>query len=367
MSRLLNCCVVSLSLVASAQDGGAAAGWYVSGQGTASYLVSAVDPGVCGTRAARVSAKSADAKGPVAVMQTFLATAYRGARVRYAATVDVRDVTGWAGLFFRADGAQKKTLAFDDLRARPLRGTRACARVSVVVQVPKEAELLSLGLSLEGPGALELSDVALERVDGNVALTAGLSQTHGRVGNVWFTDALVSTSQAIDLRMKLPRRAPGDWRDSTGDMEARVEGEQVVARMYKVDTGSMPMVFSGSLRVKHADGVTTIEGEWGTQQQKNPVRITLSPEALDMKWGFYERHLKAEPAPQLQEGCRFYAQKAGGTAYSDALEVCGGVLSATPPPVQTVMAFLANGFRRLGTGLSVPPPAVAPVPPAQLR
>lgn len=63
----------------------------------------------------------------------------------------------------------------------------------------------------------------------------------------------------------------------------------------------------------------------------------------------------------------FYAQRASATGYSDALEVCGAVLSPTPPPATTVMAFLMEGFRRLGDGLPSPTAPVAPVLPDSSR
>lgn len=347
-------------------DGGLATGWYVSGKQTSAYAVSSVDTGACGTRAARVASKAAGVKGPLAVMQTFRADDYRGARVRYSATVDARQVKGWAGLFFRADGTQGRTQGFDDMNPRPLRGEVRCAKVFVVADVPESAELLSLGVALNGEGQVELSDVALERVDPKaVALTSGVHHVHGRIDDVWFTGDELSTNQNGDQRLKVLRRAPGQWGDASGDTEILIDGDHVRAKLFKA-SGVTPLMLSGDFTLKHVDGVTTIEGQWGTGSARYPLTVSLSRTRLDTKWGFYERHLVAEPAPQLQEGCVFYAQRAAN-AYSDALEVCGAVLSATPPPATTVMAFLMEGFRRLGSGLPTPSAAVAPVLPDSSR
>ncbi len=366
MSRCLLSCTLLFSMVAGAQsDAGLARGWFVSGAGASAYDVTTVDVGACGTRAVHVTTKGLEPKGPIGVLQTFRADDFRGARVRYTATVDAHELTGWGGLFFRADDATRKTLAFDDMRARPLRGTRSCARLSVVVDVPATAELLSLGLSLAGPGTLELSDIALEKVPAGEPVTSGPGQVEGRIGDVWFTDALVSSNINTRFNLKLTRRAPGVWNDATGDAEARIEGDRVITKLLSISTGSTPLLISGALTVRHEGDITTVEGDWGTMVRKYPVKITLTPSQLDMQWGFYERHLKVEPASQLQAGCLFFAQKAGPTTYSDALEVCGGVLSPTPPPVQTVVTFLMAGFRRYGSGIPGPRPPIAPVLPVQ--
>ena len=174
---------------------------------------------------------------------------------------------------------------------------------------------------------------------------SGVGQTHGRVNAVWFTDSLLSVFET-KVGGKLSRRSPGEWRDAARDIEARVEGDRIVARLFKADTGSAAVMLTGEFTVGHEGDVTTIEGNWGTAMARYPVLITVSPKQLDMKWGFYERHLKQEPSAQLAEDCRFYGEKASLTEYRDRVELCGAVLSATPPPVQTVMAFLVSGFRR---------------------
>ncbi|MFZ5438437.1 MAG: hypothetical protein ACOZQL_00445 [Myxococcota bacterium] len=360
MHRLTFLVLLVATLARAQTDGGLAAGWYVSGKQVSAYAVSSLEPGACGGRAARVASRAQGVKGPLAVMQTFRADDYRGARVRYSATVDARQVSGWAGLFLRADGAARRTLAFDDMNPRPLRGEVRCARVFVVADVPKEAEVLSLGLALHGEGQVELSDVSFERVDARaVPLTSGVHHVHGRVDDVWFTGDELNTNQNGQLRLKLLRRAPGQWADSENDAEVTVEGDRVRARLFSALNGT-PQLFTGDFVLKHRGGVTTIEGEWGTALARYPLTVSLTSTKLDMKWGFYERHLMAEPAPQLREGCVFFAQRASATGYSDALEVCGAMLSPTPPPATTVMAFLMEGFRRLGNGLPMPQAPVAP-------
>ncbi|MFO0599203.1 MAG: hypothetical protein U0228_28105 [Myxococcaceae bacterium] len=353
--------VCLIAMGARAQDAGLAAGWYVSGKGATGYDVTSVEQARCGgKRGARVASKVPGA-GPLALLQTFRAQDYRGERMRYSATVDAQNVTGWAGLFFRADAAGKKTVAFDDMRTRPLRGTRACARVSVVVEVPREAELLTMGLVIEGGGTVELSDVAFDHTDPSMPLTTGVDQVQGRVANVYFTDEVVTTNSPGELRMKLKRQSPGVWRDDDQDASATIDGDQIVVKL--LVTGPQPQVLSGRLGIVVQDGVTTIAGDYGGAMMRYPLTITYSADRIDTKWGLYERHLKFEPAPQIAKGCRFYAERASNSQFADVMELCGGVLSPTPPPVETVMAFVMGGFKRMGSGLGIAPQRGAPVLP----
>ena len=366
VTMIVMCLLGALPRPSRAQDAGLAAGWYVSGKGAAGYEVRSLEPGRCGKRSARV-ASTTGRPGPLALLQSFRAQDYRGERLRYSATVDTQGVTGWAGLLFRADAPGRRTVAFDDMRSRPLRGTNACARVSVVVDVPREAELLTLGLVVEGGGVVELSDVSFDRTDPTMPLTSGVDQTQGRVSNIWFTEDVVTTNSPGELRLKLVRQSPGVWRDSAQDAEATVEGNELSVKLVRV-TGAQLQVLTGRFTVSTHDGVTTISGDYGAALMRYPVRITYSADRVDTKWGFYERHLRVEPAPQLASGCRFYAERASPSQYADAMELCGAVLSPTPPAVQTVMAFLMAGFKRMGSGLVAAPPPKAPrLPPAHPR
>jgi hypothetical protein len=106
--------------------------------------------------------------------------------------------------------------------------------------------------------------------------------------------------------------------------------------------------YSGTLQLRREGDTTIIEGTWGTALASYPVVIRYNRSNLDMKWGFYERHLKQERAPQLPDSCLYYSQRSV-SRQADELELCGSVLDAQPVPIQTVMAFMAVGFRRKNT------------------
>lgn len=352
---------------AAADAGVMPPGWFAAGSAPQDYVVEVVETGACGGKAARLRSVAAAPKGNVTAMQVFRADKYRGMRLRLTARVTTKDVTGWAGLWMRVDGPGKQTLAFDNMQSRPLKGSTPCAPAQVVLDVANEAEVIALGLVLEGAGTAELAGVDLEAVDDTVpttVVTAGVDEVHpeeaiGRVGNVWFSHRVVNR---LNNNVRLRLVAPGRWTDAAGNYTAKEDGERVVATALDL-AQSQPLALSGELTLRREGDVTVIEGTWGTSVKKHPVTIRFSKQAVDMTWGFYERHLKVERAPQLDADCVYYAQWASPTRQSDALQLCGEALSANPPRVQTVMAFLLSGFRRFGTGLKMDEPAQPPVLP----
>ena len=369
MSRLLTVLSSCLCTVAWAAplDGGAPlpAGWAFASKHPEHYVVEVVDVGACRAPSAVVRSAVAAPSGTASVMQVFRADRYRNTRVRFSAVVSTTDVSGWAGLWMRVDGTQKKTLAFDNMQARPLRGTTPCGRQSVVLDVANDAQVIALGLVLDGPGRGELSGLSLEVVDRTVATTSleqaqadpRLDDAIGRVGDVWFSDRIINR-QNSPAQLKLV--SPGKWSDSSGDFTASTDAERVWATAMDYSSGAA-INASGEFELKREGEITTIVGTWGTSVKTYPVTIRFSKKAVDMTWGFYERHLVVEQSPQVAPGCVYFAQWASISRLSDELQVCGVMFDARPPQVQTVMAFVLSGFRRFGTGIPIDVPPVAPV------
>jgi hypothetical protein len=111
-------------------------------------------------------------------MQSFKAGPYRGERVMLSASVKHRDVSDWAGIWMRIDGAHDELLGFDNMRDRPLRGTNnAWTPVHIVLDVPRQAEVIALGILMSGRGEAWLDDVTLTIVEISVPLTGGAAET----------------------------------------------------------------------------------------------------------------------------------------------------------------------------------------------
>jgi hypothetical protein len=89
----------------------------------------------------------------------FEIAALRGARLRFSAAIRVEDVTGdGAGPFIIAQGAP---LVHDQRR---ITGTHGWQRLAAEIEVPVQAQLIEIGVALEGRGRVCLDDVLLEVV-----------------------------------------------------------------------------------------------------------------------------------------------------------------------------------------------------------
>lgn len=123
-----------------------------------------------GARAATIQANEAPEDFST-LMQQFKADTYRGQRLRLSANVRAEAVEGWAGLWMRVDGPAGQFLAFDNMQRRPLQGTLDWSQQSVVLDVPEQGELISIGILLDGPGQVWMAGVGVEVVGPEVATT----------------------------------------------------------------------------------------------------------------------------------------------------------------------------------------------------
>ena len=115
-----------------------------------------------------------------ACRQEIAADDYRGKRIRFAAALKAVDVTmGWAGLWLRVDGAQRGTLAFDNMEDRAVKGTTGWQRHAIVLDVAPEAESVAFGALVFGEGELLLADLVFEEVSRDTPVT-GLDQHRPR-------------------------------------------------------------------------------------------------------------------------------------------------------------------------------------------
>lgn len=150
------------------------AGWHLAGSDPADYIVR-TDRGVYsgGRSGGYLGARpEVRASGFGTLMQSFRADDYRGKRLRLRASVRLRDVRGWAGLWMRIDGPDDETLGFDNMQSRPLQGTNDTWRaVQVVLDVPTTSESISFGILLSGTGETWIDDIRLEEVDASVPVT----------------------------------------------------------------------------------------------------------------------------------------------------------------------------------------------------
>ena len=141
--------------------------WFMQHAGETSFEF-AIDDQVAkeGKRSLRIKRTGKQPWGMVS--QTIKADRFRGQRVRLSAFLRLDSVEAygsgalreWSGavLMLRSQGA------LDDMRDRPLRGTKPWTRVSVEIDVPPTASVIEFGAMLSGTGTLWVDAFKLDVV-----------------------------------------------------------------------------------------------------------------------------------------------------------------------------------------------------------
>jgi len=96
---------------------------------------------------------------------------YQGKTLKMTAYVKTENVNSWAGLWMRIDYYSARTLAFDNMQNRPIKGSTNWTKYEVVLFVPKDATSIVYGALLDGTGQIWFKDVKLEVVDDSVPET----------------------------------------------------------------------------------------------------------------------------------------------------------------------------------------------------
>ena len=163
----------SLLLLAAAAHADSMEGWFLAGSSPANYDI-ARDTKVLhdGKPSGRMASNSVP-NGFGTMMQCVDAADYRGKRMRFSGYVKAQDVKRWAGLWMRVDGpgTPAKSIAFDNMQTRPIKGTSDFTQYSVVLDVANEATGVCFGILVDGEGTVWLSDVKFEAVPLSVPVT----------------------------------------------------------------------------------------------------------------------------------------------------------------------------------------------------
>jgi hypothetical protein len=147
-------------------------GWYLVGSAVEHYSTG-TDPNVSRSKQPTVYVKSIidPATGFGTASKGILAEPYRGKRLRMTAWLKTENVTGWAGIWMRIDGPNRKSLGFDNMQERPLKGTLDWKRYAIVLDVPEESIHVAFGVMLNGNGQIWADDVCFETVSRDVPTT----------------------------------------------------------------------------------------------------------------------------------------------------------------------------------------------------
>jgi hypothetical protein len=135
-----------------------------------------------GRRSASIACVPCSSPAPATLMQVVRADRYRGVRVRLAGYMKSAGVELWAGFWMRVDAAGRRSLAFDNMNPRAVRGTTAWTRYEVVLDVSEEAVQIAFGFLLAGQGQVWADRMSLTPVDPSVLSTdLGLSPEYAPV------------------------------------------------------------------------------------------------------------------------------------------------------------------------------------------
>ncbi len=144
-------------------------GWRLAGSQPEQYEAG-VDKTEQRYASAFLKSRQSSADGFGTLMQTINAEEYKGKRVRLSGLIKSEEVTGWAGLWMRADQGTK-VVAFDNMQSRAIKGTRGWQHYDVVLDIPKDATGISFGILLTGTGKVWLSSVKFDAVGADVPVT----------------------------------------------------------------------------------------------------------------------------------------------------------------------------------------------------
>jgi hypothetical protein len=153
--------------------GGSPPGWWFIQHAGAPSFEFAIDDRISkdGQRSLRIKRTGTEPFG--LILQTVRGGQFRGKRVRLTAFLRLdnvepfgrgalRDMSG-ATLLLRSQG--NGAFALDDMRDRPLRGTKAWSKAGVEIDVPPTADIVEFGATLSGTGTLWATAFKLEVVE----------------------------------------------------------------------------------------------------------------------------------------------------------------------------------------------------------
>jgi hypothetical protein len=84
-----------------------------------------------------------------------------GRTIRIEGELRTESVSGWAGLWLRADAEEEPNLFFDNMSRRPVVGTKEWARYFIDAPLPINTDWLNYGIVLSGAGIVYADNIRL--------------------------------------------------------------------------------------------------------------------------------------------------------------------------------------------------------------
>ncbi len=140
-------------------------GWFLAGSNPESYEIGVVQDSDRNSKVAYLKSIDTKIKGFGTIMQSFHPEKFLEKKVKLTCYIKSNNVKEWAGMWMRIDGEQRgKTLGFDNMQNRPIKGTTDWTEYEIILKVPKEAINISYGVLTSGTGEVLIDDFKFEIV-----------------------------------------------------------------------------------------------------------------------------------------------------------------------------------------------------------
>jgi hypothetical protein len=148
--------------------------WYRAGSQPTSYqMLIDSSAGQDGKNVLTIKSTENKIDGFGTLMQYFLPDKYLGKRIRMTGYMKSADVKSWAGFWLRVDQENsKKSLSFDNMQDRAIKGTTEWKKYEIVLDVPLNASNIAFGALLDNTGQIWFEKLNFEIVDNSVPTTS---------------------------------------------------------------------------------------------------------------------------------------------------------------------------------------------------
>lgn len=148
-------------------------GWHLSGSHPFNYKMG-IDREVFhkGKGSGFLHSVTVNSKGEFAtMMQEFKAEKYLGKRMKLSGFLKAKAIDEFCGFWMRVDDALQDILQYDNMSDRPIVNDTEWNHYYIVLDVPKNSEVISFGVLLSGNGQVWIDELKFEEVDKNTPLT----------------------------------------------------------------------------------------------------------------------------------------------------------------------------------------------------
>lgn len=150
-----------------------APGWHKSGSKAKSYDMG-IDKGagMDGKNCASIKSIKKNINGFGTLMQSFNSDSYVGKKIKMTGYMKSENVKDWAGFWMRVDEkGVRRSLAFDNMAERPVKGTSDWTKYEIVLEVPENAGRIVFGALISGTGQIWFDKLNFEVADNAVPAT----------------------------------------------------------------------------------------------------------------------------------------------------------------------------------------------------